>query len=67
VPGLAGLLTPAFEVAEQPRLVHGELLERMTLKARNDGGDEPARMTHLDDSHERALGLEGGAASSWLV
>jgi hypothetical protein len=66
-PGLTGLLAPALQLPQQARLVHGELLQRVALQARDDGRDEPARLAHLDDRDQRAVGVEGGAAPARVV
>src|SRR3954454_9036601 len=50
---LGGLRTPAHQQADQLDLTRFELLQRMALDPWNKAGDEPARLAHLDNRHDR--------------
>ena len=49
------LLTPAIEQLQQCALVDCKLLQRLTLDARHDAGNEPARQTHFDHRDQCAV------------
>src|SRR5450755_2372666 len=48
-------LTPAIEQLQQCALVDRKLLQRLTLDARHDAGNEPARQTHFDHCDQCAV------------
>src|SRR5215470_15855141 len=47
VPRLLRFHSPSIEPFQQLVLIGGELLQRLTLRARYDPGDEPAFFTHF--------------------
>jgi len=49
------LLTLAIEQLQQGALVDCKLLQRLTLDARHDAGNEPARQTHFDHRDQCAV------------
>jgi hypothetical protein len=59
----AGLLcfpAPAMQQPQQPRFVRFQLLCRVPLDLRDNPGDQPARLAHLDDRNRRAILVESG-------
>ena len=60
-PGPGRLIPPPLAAAGEAVLVRLELLQRVTLEARHNPGDEPARLAQLDHHDERALLLESKA------
>src|SRR3982751_916806 len=64
---LGGLGTPAHQQTEQVHLAWFELLQRMALDPWNNAGDEPARLTHLDDGNDRAVLLQGSEGPAQIV
>ena len=52
---------------EQRPFVRVQLLCRMALYSRNDPGDEPARLAHLDDGDQRAILIQSGEASAQVI
>jgi len=67
-PGLLRFLAPAMQQLEQSCFIWGELLYRLPLDPRNNGGDEPARLAHLDHCDQRAILVEtcsGHSAVAW--
>ena len=53
------LVPPTMQQPEQRRFVRLELLQRVSLDPRNDAGDEPARLAHLDDGDDCASPAPG--------
>jgi hypothetical protein len=53
--GLGSLLAPAHQQAQQGLLVGLELLQRAARDTGDNGGNQPARLAHLDDDHQRAV------------
>src|SRR4051794_13899383 len=64
---LGCLGTPAHQQPEQFPLAWFELLQRMALDPWNNAGDEPARLTHLDDGNDRAVLLQGSEGPTQIV
>jgi hypothetical protein len=65
--GLGSLLAPAHQQAQQGLLVGLELLQRAARDTGDKGGDQPARLAHLDDDHECAIVLEGDGRLGRIV
>src|SRR5436190_19562105 len=59
------LMPPAMQQAKEPFWARLEPLARLTLHPGKHAGDEPARLTHLDDGYDRAILVQGrGICSS---
>ena len=58
--GLLSLLAPAMQPQQQPCLAWFELLCRVPLDPRNNAGDEPARLAHLDHRDQCVILVESG-------
>ena len=61
--GRGRLILPSVQQPKQRCFVRLELLQRLSFDSRNDPGDEPARLTHLDDGNDSAILLQGSEAS----
>src|SRR5258708_17332852 len=66
-PGFGRSAPPASQQPEQRLLVRREFLQRMSVDARNDRRNKPARLAQLDDRNERAILLQGGEGSAQVV
>src|SRR3954453_23465365 len=64
---LGGLGTPAHQQTEQLHLAWFELLQRMALNPWDNAGDEPTRLAHLDDRHDRAILLQGSEGPAQII
>jgi hypothetical protein len=64
---LLGVIAPSMQQLQQGVLVDGELLQRLTVDARDDARNKPTRKTHFDDGDQRAVRLEGGEASAQVI
>src|SRR5499427_3550356 len=49
------LIPPAMQQAKQPFWARLQLLTRLTLNARNNAANKPARVAQLDDGNDRAI------------
>jgi hypothetical protein len=65
--GLDRLVAPPLQQPQQRLLVCNELLQRVAFHPRNNPGDEPARLAHLDDGNERAILAERNERSAQVV
>jgi hypothetical protein len=52
---------------QQCSLIDGELLQRLTLDARYNARNEPARVAHFNHGNHRAVWFEGGEASAQVI
>ena len=66
-PGLLRFLASAMQQLEQSCFIWGELLDRLPLDPRNNGGDEPARLAHLDHCDQRAILVESGERPAQVI
>jgi hypothetical protein len=48
-------LPPTIEQFQQRALIDRELLQRLSLDARHNAGNEPARLAHFDHREQRAV------------
>jgi hypothetical protein len=48
-------LPPTIEQFQQRALINRELLQRLSLDARHNAGNEPARLAHFDHREQRAV------------
>ena len=60
MPGPAGFVAPALQKLQQQLRVGIDLLERLTLEARDQPGNQPLRLAHFDDGNDRAILFESG-------
>jgi len=60
-------IAPTMQQLQQCILVNIELLQWLTLDARNDAGDEPARLTHLNNCDKRGIWVQRDEASAKVV
>jgi hypothetical protein len=61
------LVTPAVQHAQQVRFVRRDLLQRLALDPRDGPGNQPARLTELDDSNQRGGLFEGDEGPAQIV
>jgi hypothetical protein len=66
-PSFLRFATPAMQQPQQSFLVRGELLYRLSLDPRDNGGDEPARLAHLDHGDQRAILVESGERPAQVI
>ena len=66
-PGLLRFLAPAMQQLEQSCFVWVQLLCQMPLRSRNNAGDEPARLAHLDHCDQRAILVESGERPAQII
>jgi hypothetical protein len=64
---LGRLVPPASEQPQQSLLVRLELLQRLPPEARDDPGDQPAGLAHLDDRHQRAVLLQRNEGPAQVI
>jgi hypothetical protein len=62
--GLDRFVAPPLQQPQQRLLVRNQLLQRVAFHPRNNAGDEPARLAHLDDRNERAILTERNERSA---
>src|SRR5215467_15275943 len=60
-------LPPSMQQPQQCALIDRQLLQRLTLDARHDTGNEPARQAHLDDRNQCAGWLKGDGGPTQVV
>src|SRR5271169_1402546 len=61
------LILPALPQGKQPFWARLELLARLTLNPGKHAGNEPARLAHLDDGHDRAILVQGDEGPAQVV
>src|SRR6516164_7638315 len=66
-PGLLRFPAPAMQQLEQSCFVRVQLLCWMSLDSRNNAGDEPARLAHLDYCNQRAILVESGERPAQVI
>ena len=66
-PDLLRFATPAMQQLEQSCFVRVQLLCRVALDSRNNAGDEPARLAHLDHCDQRAILVESGEQPAQVI
>ena len=66
-PALTASSAPALQQSKQRLFVRLQLLQRLALDPRDDPGDQPARLAHLDDRNERAILIKGGEGFAQVV
>jgi len=65
--GLPSLLAPAMQPPPQPCLAWFELLCRVPLDPRNNAGDEPARLAHLDHRDQCVILVQSGERPAHVI
>src|SRR5438128_2049263 len=61
------LIPPTMQQAKQLFWARLQLLARLTLNAGKHAGNEPARLTHLDDGNDRAILVQGDEGPAQVV
>src|SRR6266487_6916663 len=61
------LILPAMQQGKQLFWARLQLLARLTLNAGKHAGNEPARLTHLDDGNDRAILVQGDEGPAQVV
>jgi len=61
------LIPPAMQKSKQPFWARLQLFARLTLNARNDAANQPARLAQLDHGNDRAILVQGGEGSAQVV
>src|SRR5439155_2998508 len=66
-PCLGRLVPPAIQQLEQRRLIRPEFLQRLPVDPRNDTGDQPDRLAHLNDGDQCAILIQSGERSAQVI
>ena len=66
-PDLLRFVAPAMQQLEQSCFVRVQLLCRVPLDSRNNAGDEPGRLAHLDHCDQRAILVESGERPAQVI
>jgi hypothetical protein len=61
------LIPPAMQHGMQPFWARLQLLARLTLNARKNAGNQPARLAQLDDGNDRAILVRGDEGPAQVV
>jgi len=61
------LLAPTMQQPQQRCLIRLQLLCRVPLDTRNNAGDKPARLAHLDHRDQRAILIKSGERSAQVI
>jgi hypothetical protein len=64
---LCPFVAPAMQQRQQQRLARFQLLNRMPCDARDDPGDQPARLAHLNNGNQRAILIQSGERSAQVI
>jgi hypothetical protein len=65
--GLDRFVAPAVQQRKQPFWARLQLLARLTLNARNNAANKPARVAQLDHGNDRAILVKGHEGSAQVV